>query len=66
MEKLVPVFRALVPLLFAAATALGVELSDDIKSAITDNLEYVLVGIGGIAVLFPSIRAAVKFGKDAS
>lgn len=65
MDKIMPVFRAFIPFLFLSLGALGVELSPEVKAVVEDNLAAILVAVGGLVTAFPSIRAAMKFGKDA-
>ena len=65
MDKIMPVFKAFIPFLFLSLGALGVELSPELKTMVEENLTAILIAVGGLVTAFPSIRAAMKFGKDA-
>lgn len=65
MELLKPLLKALFPVVFAVLAASGVELSPEIKLAVEENLTVILLAMGGLGALFPSIKAALKFKQDA-
>lgn len=60
------VATALTPLVVAGLAAVGLQLAPEV---VTGHLEFIILAIGAIgtaiAARFPSIRAALKFGKDA-
>ena len=60
------VATALTPLVVAVLTALGLQFAPE---AVQGNLEFIIIVLGAIgsaiAARFPSVRAALKFGKDA-
>lgn len=58
VHQIKPLVAALAPFLFALLSALGINLSDDVKNTLVDNLTMVLLGLGVLGSLAPSLRAA--------
>lgn len=65
MDKIVPVIKALIPLLFALAGAIGIQINPELQPFLEENLVAIVLAIGALASVVPSLRAALKFGKDA-
>ena len=65
MDKIVPVIKALIPFLFTLASAIGIEINPELRPILEENLISIVLAIGALATIVPSVRAALKFGKDA-
>lgn len=65
MDKLVPVIKALIPFLFTLAGAIGIQINPELQPLLEENLIAIVLAIGALASVVPSLRAALKFGKDA-
>jgi hypothetical protein len=65
MDKIVPVIKALIPLLFTLAGAIGIQINPELQPFLEENLVAIVLAIGALASVVPSLRAALKFGKDA-
>lgn len=61
--KYAPVLRSFLPLLFAVLTAFGVLLSEEVKVAVTDNIEAFIVAFAALSELVPSIKEAFAKAK---
>ena len=65
MDKIVPVIKALIPFLFTLAGAIGIQINPELQPFLEENLVAIVLAIGALASVVPSLRAALKFGKDA-
>ena len=65
MDKIVPVIKALIPLLFALAGTIGIQINPELQPFLEENLVAIVLAIGALTSVVPSLRAALKFGKDA-
>lgn len=64
-EMIWPLIKAAMPFLLAALAAAGVHISPDLQNLLLNNLDALLLAIGGLGLLTPSVKAAVKYEEKA-
>lgn len=65
MDKIVPVIKSLIPFLFTLVGAMGIQINPELQPILEENLIAIVIAISALATVVPSVRAALKFGKDA-